>query len=88
MAFETLPKRIDQLKVKLKDAELGLLTLGSVHFYQPSQIEQFVSLTMTRPTLDGYSSGALHPVFAQNLPEGFNRCFIAERLARYARRQL
>ncbi len=63
----------------------GLLTRGSVHFYQPSQIEQFVSLTMTRPTLDGYSSGALHPVFAQNLPEGFNRRFIAERLARYAR---
>ena len=85
MAFETLPKRIDKLKVKLKDAELGLLTRGSVHFYQPSQIEQFVSLTMTRPTLDGYSSGALHPVFAQNLPEGFNRRFIAERLARYAR---
>ncbi len=23
MAFETLPKRIDKLKVKLKDAELG-----------------------------------------------------------------
>ncbi|WP_404420097.1 type II toxin-antitoxin system HipA family toxin [Marinospirillum sp.] len=65
--------------------DLGLLTKGSVHHYQPTQVGQPVSLTMTRPTLDGYSSGALHPIFSQNLPEGFNRRFISERLARYAR---
>jgi len=84
MRLTFLPQRVDKVGVFLADRELGLLTRGSVHHYQPSQIGQNISLTMTRPTLDGYSSGALHPIFAQNLPEGFNRRFIAERLARYA----
>ncbi len=84
MRLTSLPQRVDKLSIFLADRELGLLTRGSVHHYQPSQIGQNISLTMTRPTLDGYSSGALHPIFAQNLPEGFNRRFIAERLARYA----
>jgi serine/threonine-protein kinase HipA len=84
MRLTSLPQRVDKVGVFLADRELGLLTRGRVHHYQPSQIGQHISLTMTRPTLDGYSSGALHPIFAQNLPEGFNRRFIAERLARYA----
>lgn len=85
MRLNSLPQGVDKLGVFLADTELGLLTRGSVHHYQPSQIGQNISLTMTRPTLDGYLSGALHPIFAQNLPEGFNRRFIAERLARYAK---
>lgn len=40
---------------------------------------------MTRKGIDGYSSGSLHPIFAQNLPEGFNRRLITEKLARYAK---
>ena len=86
MRLNSLPQGVDKLGVFLADTELGLLTRGSVHHYQPSQIGQNISLTMTRPTLDGYLSGALHPIFAQNLPEGFNRRFIAERLARCQRR--
>jgi hypothetical protein len=31
---------------------------------------------MTQKGMDGYSSGPLHPIFAQNLPEGFNRRLI------------
>lgn len=85
MKLESLPQRIDKIDVCLRKKVLGLLTNSSVHHYQPSQIGQYVSLTMTRPSFDGYSSGALHPIFAQNLPEGFNRHFIAERLARYAK---
>jgi len=85
MNLTSLPQSVDKVGVFLADRELGLLTRGSVHHYQPSQIGQHISLTMTRPTLDGYSSGALHPIFAQNLPEGFNRRYIAERLARYAK---
>ncbi|MHA3058781.1 hypothetical protein [Acinetobacter sp. ANC 5584] len=38
-------------------------------------------MTMTKKGMDGYSSGSLHPIFSQNLPEGFNRRFIAEKLA-------
>lgn len=85
MKLDTLPQCINQVDVCLGAIPLGLLTKGSVHYYQPLQTNQHVSLTMTRATLDGYASGALHPIFAQNLPEGFNRRFIAERLARYAK---
>ncbi|UTM60069.1 type II toxin-antitoxin system HipA family toxin [Photobacterium sp. CCB-ST2H9] len=85
MALDQLPSKIEKITVCLDDKELGILTHGSVHHYQPTQTQHHVSLTMTKPNLDGYSSGALHPIFTQNLPEGFNRRFIAEKLARYAR---
>lgn len=80
-----LPAKITNITVCTNQAELGILTYGSVHHYQPTQETQHVSLTMTQRDMDGYSSGALHPIFAQNLPEGFNRRFIAEKLARYAK---
>jgi len=81
----SLPAKITNITVCANQAELGVLTYGSVHHYQPTQEQQYVSLTMTRKGMDGYSSGALHPIFSQNLPEGFNRRFIAEKLARYAK---
>jgi len=80
-----LPAKITNITVCANQAELGVLTYGSVHHYQPTQETQHVSLTMTRKGMDGYSSGSLHPIFAQNLPEGFNRRFIAEKLVRYAK---
>jgi serine/threonine-protein kinase HipA len=40
---------------------------------------------MTQKGMDAYASGSLHPIFSQNLPEGFNRRFIAEKLARFAK---
>ncbi|MCL6248397.1 type II toxin-antitoxin system HipA family toxin [Acinetobacter sp. ANC 4945] len=85
MSTHKLPAKITNIQVCANQAELGVLTYGSVHHYQPTQENQHVSLTMTRKGIDGYSSGALHPIFAQNLPEGFNRRFIAEKLARYAK---
>lgn len=85
MHLSSLPHSIDKIKIQLGDQELGLLTKGSIHHYQPLQLNQHISLTMTQSTLDGFSSGSLHPIFSQNLPEGFNRHFIAERLARYAK---
>jgi len=81
----SLPAKITNITVCANQAELGVLTYGSVHHYQPTQEQRYVSLTMTRKGMDGYSSGALHPIFSQNLPEGFNRRFIAEKLARYAK---
>ncbi|MBJ8452805.1 type II toxin-antitoxin system HipA family toxin [Acinetobacter bereziniae] len=80
-----LPSKINTITICTNETELGLLTYGSVHHYQPTQEKQPVSLTMTRKDMDGYSSGSLHPIFSQNLPEGFNRRFIAEKLARYAK---
>lgn len=81
----SLPTKITNITVCSDNTELGVLTHGSVHHYQPTQDKHYVSLTMTQKGMDGYSSGALHPIFAQNLPEGFNRRFIAEKLARYAK---
>ncbi|WP_156684035.1 MULTISPECIES: type II toxin-antitoxin system HipA family toxin [unclassified Vibrio] len=80
-----LPKKVSKLSVLAQGDELGLLIHGSTHVYTPTQEGQYVSLTMTKKELDSYSSGSIHPIFAQNLPEGFNRRFIAEKLARYAK---
>ena len=80
-----LPNKINTIHVCIHQIDLGVLTYGSVHHYQPIQEKQHVSLTMTKKGMDGYSSGSLHPIFSQNLPEGFNRRFIAEKLARYAK---
>lgn len=80
-----LPAKIDTISVLVEGAPVGLLTHGSVHHFQPTQEARHISLTMTRKGLDGYNSGTLHPIFSQNLPEGFNRRFIAEKLARYAK---
>ncbi|MGQ1513281.1 type II toxin-antitoxin system HipA family toxin (plasmid) [Acinetobacter baumannii] len=80
-----LPAKISNITVCANQAELGVLTYGSTHHYQPTQETRHVSLTMTQRGIDGYSSSALHPIFAQNLPEGFNRRLITERLARYAK---
>ncbi|SCC70892.1 type II toxin-antitoxin system HipA family toxin [Acinetobacter albensis] len=84
-AQTTLPAKITNITVCARQTELGVLIYGSAHHYQPTQEKQHVSLTMTQRGMDGYSSSALHPIFAQNLLEGFNRRFIAEKLARYAK---
>ncbi|WP_288988689.1 HipA N-terminal domain-containing protein, partial [uncultured Pseudoalteromonas sp.] len=80
-----LPSKVKNITVCTNNTELGILTHGSTHHYQPTQEKQHISLTMTKKGIDGYSSGSLHPIFSQNLPEGFNRRFIADKLARYAK---
>lgn len=85
MNLAKLPNKIEKITVCSGDVSLGLITHGAVHHYQPTQAKRHVSLTMTHKGLDGYASGALHPIFSQNLPEGFNRKYIAEKLARYAK---
>lgn len=81
----SLPAKITNITVCANQTELGVLTYGSVHHYQPTQEKQHISLTMTQRGMDGYSSDSIHPIFAQNLPEGFNRRLIAEKLSRYAK---
>ncbi len=43
-----------------------------------------MSLTMKVRT-DAYNHGTAHPIFSQNLPEGFVRRYISEKLARYGK---
>lgn len=79
-----LPTEIKSIEVFTDDFKQGLLTQSSYYYYQPVQEQKFVSLTMTLADMQGYAHGALHPIFSQNLPEGYNRHFIASKLARYA----
>lgn len=84
----SLPSSIEQLSVQYNQngqaLELGILTHGSHHSFQYIQQEFPVSLTMKLRD-DAYNHGAIHPIFSQNLPEGFIRRFISERLARYGK---
>jgi len=84
----SLPSSIEQLSVQYNQngqaLELGILTHGSHHSFQYTQQEFPVSLTMKHRD-DAYNHGAIHPIFSQNLPEGFIRRYISERLARYGK---
>lgn len=85
MNLLSLPNEIKAIDVFTGEFKQGLLTHSSNYYYQPVQEKRFVSLTMTLPNMEGYASGVLHPIFAQNLPEGHNRQFIADKLSRYAK---
>jgi len=83
-----LPSSIEQLSVQFNEgasaAELGILTHGAHHSFQYTQQETPISLTM-KCRVDAYNYGAIHPIFSQNLPEGFIRRYISEKLARYGK---
>ena len=80
-----LPPRIQSVDIYGGDQRLGVLTQGAHFTFQPSDPKRSPSLTMSTTDLTPINAGAMPAVFSQNLPEGFNRRFIAERLARYAR---
>ncbi|MEI8604427.1 HipA N-terminal domain-containing protein [Pseudoalteromonas sp. B160] len=71
MTAFNLPEKVQKLTVCIDDKELGVLTHDAIHDYKQTQNEFNLSLTMTEKGMDdSYRSGALHPIFAQNLPEG------------------
>ncbi len=79
--------RIKKLRVSVPDGECG--TLEKTHRFSfaydhSAQHDKQVSLTMP-VRLPTYSRGAIHPIFEQNLPEGFVRDRIAERLRKHIR---
>lgn len=43
-----LPSKINTIDVYSSQVELGVLTYGSIHHYQPIQASQHVSLTMIK----------------------------------------
>lgn len=83
-----LPSSIEQLSVQYnrdeQAIELGILTHGTHHSFQYAQQKLPISLTM-KCRNDAYNHGAIHPIFSQNLPEGFIRRYISEKLARYGK---
>ena len=83
-----LPSSIEQLSVQYNRDEqaikLGILTHGTHHSFQYTQQKLPISLTM-KCRNDAYNHGAIHSIFSQNLPEGFIRRYISEKLARYGK---
>lgn len=78
-----LPLSIEQLSVQYNQnrqaLDLGILTHGTHHSFQYTQQDIPISLTM-KCRDDAYNHGAIHPIFSQNLPEGFVRRYISEKL--------
>lgn len=87
MPLENLLEKITSVFVEVNNEKAGIITKSSHHTYQP--FREDLNVCLSHVNLDnkmaGINSGSLHPIFAQNLPEGFNRKFISERLARYAK---
>lgn len=78
-----LPERISTIKVDTFANQAGLLDQPAQYQFLYQQNNP-VSLTMAVRE-SPYHHGSLHPVFAQNLPEGFIRHYLYERLRRHAK---
>ena len=77
-----LPKRIRNVGVTSFGQIAGELSQPAQFVFQYTA-DMPVSLTMDAREKP-YNYGQLHPVFAQNLPEGFVRRYIHEKLLRHA----
>tara|TARA_R110002049_G_scaffold247333_1_gene421510 strand:+ start:9271 stop:10476 length:1206 start_codon:yes stop_codon:yes gene_type:complete len=78
-----LPEYIKQVEIKSFKEESGLLTQPAHYSFQYTG-NQAASLTMDVKD-EVYNRGEIHPVFSQNLPEGYVRRFISEKLERHAK---
>ncbi|WP_322407045.1 type II toxin-antitoxin system HipA family toxin [Idiomarina sp. PL1-037] len=78
------PSRVRELGIKLNSQSVGRLVHGSQYSFSYEREAQPVSLSMPN-RVDPYVSGKLPPIFTMNLPEGFVRRYIEERLRRYAK---
>ncbi|MGB0937976.1 MAG: type II toxin-antitoxin system HipA family toxin [Colwellia sp.] len=77
-----LPNKVTQIQVKAFGKVSGELTQPGHFSYQYTD-KNPVSLTMNHQKAP-YNHGALHPIFSQNLPEGYVRRYISEKLRRHA----
>ncbi|MGI9275815.1 MAG: type II toxin-antitoxin system HipA family toxin [Endozoicomonas sp.] len=79
------PEKTNRIRVHTPGGLAGVLSFekGSYIFSYRDGGED-VSLTMPFQTAS-YNSGALHPVFQMNIPEGYVRERLSERLRRYTR---
>jgi serine/threonine-protein kinase HipA len=75
-----LPNKISHIQVKAFGADSGELSQSGHYAYQYTSQN---SLTMKYQQAP-YNHGVLHPIFSQNLPEGYVRRYISEKLRRHA----
>ncbi len=82
-----MSERIERLQVRVPQGESGTLEKShrfSFAYHHSAQPDCQLSLTMP-VRLPSYSRGAIHPIFEQNLPEGYVRERITERLRKHIR---
>lgn len=77
-----LPNKISKIQVQVFGKGSGELTQPG-HFSYQYTSQNAISLTMNYQKI-AYNHGALHPIFSQNLPEGYVRRYISEKLRRHA----
>jgi len=77
-----LPSRINHIQVQAFGGASGELSQPGHFAYQYTH-QNPVSLTMKYQQAP-YNHGVLHPIFSQNLPEGYVRRYISEKLRRHA----
>ncbi|MTI12147.1 type II toxin-antitoxin system HipA family toxin [Sansalvadorimonas verongulae] len=80
----SLPESISRIGVSVHTNPAGLLTHGASYNFLYQADEWPISLSMP-VQLEPYKSGAIFPVFSQNLPEGYIRRYVSEKLRRYAK---
>ena len=83
--LRTLPQKITELVIGVADQQSGhlLFEKGSYHYAYAHADSLPVSVTMQPQNQRFYNNGRLFPIFEMNLPEGYVRHRIAERLLRY-----
>ncbi|NCB57858.1 MAG: type II toxin-antitoxin system HipA family toxin [Gammaproteobacteria bacterium] len=83
--LRTLPQRLSELDICIADKKSGhlLFEKGSYHYAYDSADSLPVSVTMQPQNQRFYNNGRLFPIFEMNIPEGYVRHRIAERLLRY-----
>ena len=80
--LEALPARVRTIAVSTPHGLAGSLTHDAQYQFAYATDGEKVALAMpTRP--QPYNRGAIHPIFEMNLPEGYVRRYLSERLRRY-----
>lgn len=82
--LSSLPSRVHQLDVTTPDGPGGRLSHDAYYSFSYASPSEQIALAMPVRN-ESYNHGALHPIFEMNLPEGFVRRQLSERLQRYTR---
>ena len=83
--FKDWPDKMNIVRVNTPSGQSGVLSFerGSFSFAYDDKAEE-ISLTMPQ-RVASYNSDALHPIFQMNIPEGYVRERLTERLRRYTK---
>jgi serine/threonine-protein kinase HipA len=83
--FSTLSDKIREIKIStpVGDSARLLFDKGSYQLIYHAYNSPYLSMTMPPQERQIYTSGAMFPIFEMNIPEGFIRRHISQRLQRY-----